>query len=126
MANIGIYTKDVRMIKIHESAVNLCVENASTLKVADKKNYPCFCTWADGKRGAIATDYIEEKKAFIVEIATDRIYACTIFKQDELPSKAGMPLYVSPKGELTGKKEGNVLIGSFMGLKQGVCLFMLQ
>ena len=56
MANIGIYTKDVRMIKIHESAVNLCVENASTLKVADKKNYPCFCTWADGKRGAIATD----------------------------------------------------------------------
>ena len=114
-SSINVYKNDVHVIKIVES----------DLQFTEDKNLPCFCTWAGDTKIAIATEYIKDEKSYLVDISTDRIFSCSSFKTDELPSHIGMPIYVSSKGVLTGKKEGNGLVGAFMGLQNGVVLFKL-
>lgn len=122
MGNISTYKKDVSIIKIVEADLSL-LEVSPAPK---ERKFPYFCTWANGKKVGIATEYIEDEKAYLVDISTNKIFSSVSFKNDELPSSIGMPIYVTAKGELTGKKEGNTEAGLFMGLEKGAVLFKLQ
>lgn len=114
-SSINVYKKDVHVIKIVEG----------DLKIIEDKNLPCFCTWAGDTKIAIATEYVKDEKSYLVDISTDKIFSCSTFKTDGLPSHIGEPIYVSSKGVLTGEKAGNTLAGVFMGLQNGVVLFKL-
>ena len=114
---ISLYKKDVSIVKIKKTDVQFC----------DEKDMPCFCTYADDKKIGIAFEYLKDEEAYLVEISTNKIFSCSLFKTDELPAHIGMPIYITQKGEMTGKKEGsNIKVGSFLGLENGAVLFMLD
>lgn len=114
--HISFYKKDVSIIKIKKSDVQF----------SEDKTLPCLCTYADDKKIGIAFEYVKDEEAYLVDISTNKIFSCSLFKTDELPAHVGMPIYITQKGEMTGKKEGGVLVGSFLGLENGAVLFMLQ
>lgn len=114
--HVSIYKKDVSIIKIKKSE----------LQFFEDKNLPCFCVYADDRKVGIAFEYIKDEESYLVDISTNKIFSCSLFKTDELPTHVGMPIYITRKGEMTGKKEGAGLVGSFLGLENGAVLFMLQ
>lgn len=114
--HVSIYKKDVSIIKIKKNE----------LQFPKDKNLPCFCAYADEKKFGIAFEYIKDEDSYLVDISTNKIFSCSLFKTDELPSHIGMPIYITLNGEMTGKKEGAGLVGSFLGLENGAVLFMLQ
>ena len=112
---ISVYKNDNNILKIEEQE----------LSFTDDKDLPCFCKLANGKRVAVAREYIKDEKAYLVDMSINKIFACTSFKTDELPTHIGEPIYLTQKGVLTGKKESNIEVGDFLGLQNGVVLFNL-
>lgn len=113
---INVYKNDCTIVKIPEVHLNF----------TEDKKLPCFCSWAGDSLMAIATEYIKDEKAYLVDISTNKVFSCTSFKSDELPTHLGMPIYVTQKGVMTGKKEGNMLAGQFLGMQNEAVLFKLN
>ncbi len=126
MSQLSVYKKNIEVIRIPMDQVLLLAEDVDLQKVKEGKGFPLLCCFADDKKVGVATEFIKDEGIFLVDISLSKIFSCKSFKREELPNKIGMPIYVTSKGVLTGKKESNFEVGLYKGLENGVVLFMLK
>lgn len=110
---IGVYKENVNIVKIKEDDIK------------DVSNeFPFLCEFGDTV--GVATERIEDEKSYLVDISINKIFTCANFVKEELPTKAGKPIYLNATHKLTGKKEGATLVGTFLEIKNEVIFFMLK
>ena len=119
MGRVFVYAEVFGSLRIPKAQVTLFGNGGD-------ETFPALCSFADGKKCGVATEYDEDDECFIVTYDKNKTFASTFFDDAKLPSKIGEPLYIDSAGKLTKEKASNLFVGEFVGKIADCVLFRLN